>query len=566
MAEVDTAVPRRALVAARLALVLVALAFTGAGLRQAWTDSPTVDEGVDLASGLSAWAHHDLRMAPEHPVLPRLLAALPALAADPIVPDDAAWRDGDWFDHTESVLAANDEAGRLRRIVFLSRLVPLAEAVACGLVLFLLARRLAREPAGLLAAGLWFTTPFALGLGHVQSIDVAFTLATLLVALALLRHREAPTAGRALVVGLALAGALATRHTGLVLVPVALVVVAMAPVARRQAVRMAALAGAVGYAGLWAVYRGFDPTAPGGAPGERFDGIVAAAGERSALARLVTAVPAPREWQAGFGHLTLTSDARPAWLAGQAWDGMQWWFFPGSLALKVPLSALLLLGVGWVACRRLAPARRRDLALVVVLPALVLLAFTVVQPLALGLRLVLPSLALALVAAGPAADLLLSSRPRRAVLGGLAVLQAAALVSGSRHAVAWSPPPFRPAYRWVSDANLDYGQDLWRVREWAEGRRAWVAVIAPRGLAVGAGSRRVADADPAEVTGWVAVGATSLTVVQRDALAWLRKYCPVDQLGGGSVLVYRFVEPPDPAPGPDRPVPPCDGEEVSRRR
>lgn len=552
-------------VAARVALALVALAFTGAGLRQAWTDSPTVDEGVDLASGLSAWVHHDLRMAPEHPVLPRLLAALPALAADPIVPDDEAWRDGDWFDHTESVLAANDEAGRLRRVVFLSRLVPLAEAVLCGLVLFLLARRLAGEPAGLLAAGLWFTTPFVLGLGHVQSIDVAFTLATLLVALALLRHREAPTAGRAAVVGLALAGALATRHTGLVLVPVALAVVALAPVARRQAVRMAALAGAVGYAGLWVVYRGFDPTSPGGVPGDRFDGIVAAAGERSVLARLVTAVPAPREWQAGFGHLTLTSEARPAWLAGQAWDGMQWWFFPGSLALKVPLSALALLALGWVAACRLPPPRRRDLALVVVLPAFLLLAFTVAQPLALGLRLVLPSLALGMVAAGPAAGLL-TTRPRQVLLAGLALLQVAALVAGSRHSLAWSPPPFRPAYRWVSDANLDYGQDLWRVREWAEGRQAWVAVIAPRGLAVGAGSRRLVDADPAEVTGWVAVGATSLTVVQRDALAWLRKYCPVDTLGGGSVLVYRFAEPPDPAPGPDRPAAPCLGAEVSRRR
>jgi hypothetical protein len=93
-----------------------------------------------------------------------------------------------------------------------------------------------------------------------------------------------------------------------------------------------------------------------------------------------------------------------------------------------------------------------------------------------------------------------------------------------------------------------------------------VAVIAPRGLDAGPGVRDLVGAEPGTVTGWVAVGATSLTVVHRDELAWLRKYCPVDLLGGGSVLVYRFAEPPDPEPGPTRPVGPCLSAEVSRRR
>ena len=50
------------------------------------------------------------------------------------------------------------------------------------------------------------------------------------------------------------------------------------------------------------------------------------------------------------------------------------------------------------------------------------------------------------------------------------------------------------------------------------------------------------------------------------SLAWLRKYCPVGELGGGSVLVYRFDEAPDPAPGPERSVEPCFGAEVSSAR
>lgn len=555
----STAPPRRALVLGRAVVGLLAATFVVAGLVQAWTDSPTVDEGVDLAAGLTAWVHHDLRMAPEHPPLPQLLAAAPALAAQPVVPRGEAWSDGDWFAQTDAVLAANDDAGRLRRVVFLSRLVPLVEALACGAVAFLLARRLAGEAAGLLAAGLWFT-PFTLGLGHVQSIDIAFTLATLIVALTLVRHSEHPTLRRASVVGVALAAGLATRHTGIVLVPVALLAVGVAARGDRdRVVRQVLLTAVVGYVGLWLAYRGVDLTAPGGAPGARFDGLIGAASGDSVLARVVLAVPAPLEWRAGFAYLTETSDPRAAYLFGQMWEGTRWWFFPGSLVVKVIAPAVLVLVTGPLAWRSVEPARRTRGALCVALPALVLFAVTAIQPLALGLRLVLPSLALWMVLAGVAGPWLLQRAAGRWALGALAVVQVVALLTAGAHSLPWTAPPFRPPDRYVSSGNVDFGQDLWRVREWSAGRDPWVAVLAPRGLTVGGTTRDLVDADPAEVTGWAAVGVTPLTVTQRDALSWLRRYCPVGTLGGGSVLIYRFEDPPTPAPGPDRPVPHCTG-------
>ncbi|WP_421120345.1 hypothetical protein ACE2AJ_03230 [Aquihabitans daechungensis] len=64
----------------------------------------------------------------------------------------------------------------------------------------------------------------------------------------------------------------------------------------------------------------------------------------------------------------------------------------------------------------------------------------------------------------------------------------------------------------------------------------------------------------------MAAAVTPLMQTRRDELAWLRKYCPVGTLGGGSVLVYRFEQPPDPAPGPERPVEPCFGATWSSDR
>jgi hypothetical protein len=55
-----------------------------------------------------------------------------------------------------------------------------------------------------------------------------------------------------------------------------------------------------------------------------------------------------------------------------------------------------------------------------------------------------------------------------------------------------------------------------------------------------------------------------LTAYFRPVLGWLRAYCPVGNLGG-TILLYRFHDPPDyDIRGPDRPAAPCDGE-VSHR-
>jgi hypothetical protein len=68
---------------------------------------------------------------------------------------------------------------------------------------------------------------------------------------------------------------------------------------------------------------------------------------------------------------------------------------------------------------------------------------------------------------------------------------------------------------------------------------------------------------PEEITGWVAVSATFLTTHYRDQLDYLRAYCNVGTIGG-TILLYRFDEPPTQAPGPSAPAGRCDGP-FSRR-
>ena len=360
-------------------------------------------------------------------------------------------------------------------------------------------------------------------------------------------------------VGAAVGGALLTRHLALVLLVTAVAAIAAEGWKRGRtvAVRHAGIVLLVAWSAVWVVVRALAwPT--GGPSGARFDALVASGRADSLLARLVLAVPWPKEWAAGFGYLTVTSTARPAYLLGQSWDGGRWWYFLGALLVKVPLAVIVVLLAGLLGWSQVPRAKRRHALVVLVVPAVALYLAIALQPLNLGLRYAFPSIALWIVATGPIV-LLGRLAWRRAGVAVLAATQAAALVVSFPHSIAWSPPPFQPSYRWASDSNVDYGQDSNRVEEWAVGRAPFVSLLLPRGADPPAGSRPLLETPLEDVQGWVAVSATNLTGSDRDQLAWLRAYCPVGTIGG-SVLLYRFDAPVDPAPGPVMPAGLCAGE------
>jgi len=196
-------------------------------------------------------------------------------------------------------------------------------------------------------------------------------------------------------------------------------------------------------------------------------------------------------------------------------------------------------------------------------PAVALYLAVAIQPLDLGLRYIFPTLALWFVAAAPVVHV--GSRLLRRIGGGaLALTQAAALFAAYPHSLAWTPAPWQPGYRWATDSNIDWGQDNWRVDEWAKGRAPFVDLFLPLGTRPPEGSRDLLSVPPSEVEGWVAVSATLLMTSERETLSWLRAYCPVDTIGG-SVLVYRFDSPIDTSPGPTQPADVCGGA-ASRRQ
>jgi hypothetical protein len=275
------------------------------------------------------------------------------------------------------------------------------------------------------------------------------------------------------------------------------------------------------------------------------------------------AFPLPRPYLDGVSYLRV-NDTIPAatYLDGTAWVGGRWWYWPVSLAIKLPpatLAVLLLGPLGLVWAER---AKRLEAAMTAALPAAVLLAFTLTLPRDVGVRYLLPVVALWLVVASAAASTVRS----RVVAGALVIAGALGVwstVASFPDSLAWTSPAFAAPYRVATNSSVDWGQDLFLLQRWNRTHDARVAYFGPRGVTLDdiPFARPLYGVPPSAITGWVAASATDLTT--GNALAWLRAYCPVGSLGN-TIMLYRFSSPPSAAPGAVEPAAQCRGSTSTR--
>ncbi|MEY2450432.1 MAG: hypothetical protein QOD92_6 [Acidimicrobiaceae bacterium] len=550
-------------------MAALTLLFSVLALREAMNDSPTFDEPINVAAGVSYLTRHDLRLNIEHPPLAKAIEALPVLLVHPNIPRGESWDAAPRTDFALDFYRQN--SADIGRITTLSRLASIVMAAAIGWLLYAIGARIANRRVGVIAAGLWLTTPLVLGHGHLAGLDIPFTLTVVGSALLVLRHIDNPTVWRAVAVGAAGGAALLVRTTGLIVIPALVIAVFFASGWRpsRRALGRAALVLVVSWAVLWVGYRGLSPH-PSEQVRSQYDHFLhcpAGCPDPTIVDRTLEILPVPIELRTGTRiQGILSSVPHDGFLFGHHVLGTVWWFWPVSLLVKLSIPALLAVvagSIGWLLDRR----HRRALALALALPAVLLLVATVLQAAPVGVRYLFPVIALTLPGAALVADRLLSVRSRwpLVLLAVLTLGQATALVDASNHSLAWTTWPFQPGYRWAADSNLDWAQDLDDLRAWARVHQPWMAFDSPLILIEGVdGAKTLRGVDPAIVDGWIAVGASPLTVYSRDELSWLRAYCPVDDIGG-TILLYRLERPPDTRPGPVQPVAPCRGKAFSER-
>ncbi len=465
----------------------------------AYRESVTWDEGDHLFAGFMSLRTGDFGLNPEHPPLAKMVAALPLLPLSLRVPPlRGRFFKGEAYLDGRDLLFGNLPRYSGQQLIFRARCAMLVFPFTLGLLVFFLGRELFGESAGLLALALVALEPNLLAHGPFVTTDT--TVSAMLVALVWTAYRYAvrPTASRLAMAGLAAGLVLAAKHSGLVLLLALVPLFAgelllraierrrrpeaeRQPWFRRDALHLLGGLAAIGVIALlvlWAFY-GFRYAArPAGlalAPDLAHYVLPLRPVEAHGILLLARLHIFPESWLYGLADVRLVANAMPTYLFGKVYAHGIWTYFPAVMLIKLTLGTLALLVVALFAAARGWLVGARELWFVL-FPAAFYFLIASGSGLNIGVRHVLPCLPLLLIFA--AAGAVAVARRGRG-WAAVAVLLVLAHAASSARAFPLYLPYANEAWggaantwRYLSDSNVDWGQQLLQVDAWVRANGA----------------------------------------------------------------------------------------------
>ena len=438
--------------------VVIGTAFVvmGSLARSHW--SCTFDEGFHVTRGLARVATGDSRLSYYHPPLQNGVCGYFANLAwgDGIeLPSSPGWQEAEIFRY--STEWASMHADVFPEAVRAARTGTMLFGLMLCLVGALWARRIAGPAAGWVAGVGLALNPTILAHGNLVTSDMGVTALVLSGTAAAWWGIQASIRQKYLALSsLCFALAAVAKFTGLIwfLAYLLLVIPVLAIIRREPRIWLHGLLAAVLFVGaLLCVYGWMPQRVRVTAPAVLIDAVL----------------PAGRYLEGLFRQGMHALEGQRAFFVGHRFTEGSWWHLPAAAAVKTPLlwTLAIVAGVSFQLVRHRAFLR--------ILPWVPALCFGILlfsaNRLAIGVRHVLPLLALAVVVASVWAARLRSHGLRRMVVGLL-------LVSGVVSAVASYPNYISytaswaghtgEGYRYVVDSNYDWGQDAEKLEsQWA---------------------------------------------------------------------------------------------------
>lgn len=474
--------------------------------------SQTTDEPIHFLSGYVWLAEGQYTITPDHPPLARVLAAFPLWMAGA--------RDGHEHDfgvRINHMLLTGNRYEHNLALIRCGNLVFVLLAIA-GVALW--ARRVLAPPWAFLTTALFASLPPILAHGGLATTDMAACGTFAIAVAAFYRWLDRPTAGRALLVGVAAGLGAISKFSFLPFFGAAAAAIFAVHLLRgraQDAIRgkalrsiglLTLLAGAVAAAMVLVMYRGDWPAFLYGF-------------------RIVAA-------HAKEGHT--------AYLFGHRSEHGWWYYFPVALLFKTPLPflALALIGLG---------KRHLD----AIAAAAVILIIAMSTPINIGIRHVLPMYAPLALLAGAGAERLWSmagvlphGRTGRLAAGTMVVLCgwmfAGTLLSHPDYIPWFNELALGHGERILSDSNFDWGQDVLRLRKICRERHidslAFEVFTGAPLDELGLPPRHKIWT-PLPTAGWHAISETVMTAAGGEgAYAYVTRHPPVCRAGKTIRLYY----------------------------
>ena len=436
-------------------------------------DSPTMDEQNHIARGLAFLRTGDPRLSLEHPPLINSLSALPLLTLELRLPTDhPSWNQTDgWYAFADQLLWEYNPQF-VSQIIFLARIPIVFILLILSLIGYRFASQLWHPRAGLIAATLLLFDPNIIAHARYSTTDIGGATTLLLAMFALWclfnrSHDSQSSASRTRLcfaaTAVTLGFAWASKLSNLGFVPI-FAFLAVLPIYNETWTIAAALrrlltyllAGAISIVVVWALF-GFEWSA--------YNFVDA---HLSGLNKVSGPLPTFFE---GTERIALTtSTGRDAFLLGDySSDGFPL-YFPIAFLVKTPLPTLLLIAAA--ALFTLNFRETRGKAFFLLIPALIFFSLTMRSGLNIGYRHLTPMVVLLYVlVAGltPHAwrqEQRLTLRSFIVIVGTLGVV-ATSLLAYPHYLGYFNPIVGRDnGWQVLGDSNIDWGQDLIRLRNW----------------------------------------------------------------------------------------------------
>ena len=547
-------------------------------------ESVTVDEFAHVGAGLSYWQRLDMRLNGEHPPLGKLLAGLPlAIMGTHADYSSQAWQIskdffyayGGQFPFGDAILGRWND---WRSTIMWARFPMLLLTLALGWVLYRYAYRIGGPAGGLLCLAAYVTTPAFLVFGPLVLTDLPVTLFSLIALWRLGEIWDAPSRRNALLFGVAFGASLLSKFTGVLLIPVILVLFlqtrfwpsAAEPADKLSRKKWRSERWRCCWRGtFWAlllvyvVYLPFSWNTPTNALSVFGNGPWAWIARRPLMPIWL--------YIRGFLMMLLTG-SRPTYLFGHSYSHGVPWYFPVVFVLKSTLGFLVLLLFAAVAglilrkssIIRVIPDEVRPHWRVLMTGFFVYLTICLLSLLDMSIRHFLIPVALLILMLAPLPLMVSCFRGQK--LWATAVVAAAV---SSFVAVAMAYPYFmpfvnslvfgHPVYQLLNDSNVSWNETLPEVEQFARDRQLteipldWASLTDPS--LVVPQERDWDCQEPADSDGgrWVAVAAVS--ILENHNCGYLQQY-PHVVLGGGSYYMFQLPSPIPPAGQPGGPPAP----------
>ncbi len=468
-------------------LLLVLLGELTFSIRQ---QSLSWDEGDHIFAGYMSWKNADFGINPEHPPLVKALATIPLLPMHLKVPASkglASFKDEAYFDGRDFIFGNGGEA-EADRIIFRARMAAATLSLLLGLLVFLAGREMFGDGAGLFALALVVFEPNMIAHGAYVTTDMGISCFMFASIYALYRYVKAPSVGRLIVLGVVTGLALASKHSGVLLLPFGLALILTeilwpSPDTRANKGKVALrLTGAflaastIAIVVLWAFY-GFRYAArPGGIPlspslAEYAQGLKGV--EPHVYLALARWHILPESYLYGLVDVRLISNSFSTYIFGKVYAHGVWFYFPAAFIIKSTAAFMgLLLLTGFAIATGKLRARREIFFLAI--PPILYLLIATGTGLNIGARHILPMYPFLCVLIGGAALALAHSDRRWAyVVGVLLAWHVASSARAYPDYLAYSNEFWGgPAntYKYLTDSNTDWGQQLKAVKKYLNNR------------------------------------------------------------------------------------------------